>query len=205
MTRRGDGQSGLSMSDNSEGSNPPRAFQGSSEILSTGLEKIMARFDKLESRLESRCEEIDLRVKNLHASKAAYRLQSSADFDSGAPRRRPTGWAPPFETSKKMEEFDQVSEKTEEYDQASVKTEDFEQESNFSSPFYFKLLNPSFSFNQESSLEMEKIVSLEGVCGEKEEEDFRAEGKMVDEEFCYEIELIPDSHSSSLDRESDAH
>ncbi|KAG6424234.1 hypothetical protein SASPL_114649 [Salvia splendens] len=28
---------------------------------------------------------------------------------------------------------------------------------------------------------------------------------MVDEEFCYEIELIPDCHSSSLDQESDAH
>ncbi|KAG6382718.1 hypothetical protein SASPL_157578 [Salvia splendens] len=108
----------------------------------------------------------------------------------------------------KMEEFDQVSEKTEtteEYDQESVKTEDFEQESNFSSPFYLKLLNPSFSVNQESSSEMEKIVSFEGVCGEKEEQDFRAEGKMVDEEFCYEIELISGSHSSSLDRESDAH
>ncbi|KAG6407880.1 hypothetical protein SASPL_130880 [Salvia splendens] len=97
-------------------------------------------------------------------------------------------------------------EKMEEFDQVSEKTEDFEQESNFSSPFYFKLLNPSFSVNQESSSEMEKIVSLEGVCGEKEEEeDFRAEGKMVDEEFCYEIELIPGSHSSSLDQESDAH
>ncbi|KAG6417590.1 hypothetical protein SASPL_119774 [Salvia splendens] len=96
-------------------------------------------------------------------------------------------------------------EKTEEYDQASEKKEDFEQDSNFSSPFYFKLLNPYFSVNQESSSEKEKIVSLEGVCGEYEEENFRAEGKMVDEEFCYEIELIPRSHSSSLDQESDAH
>ncbi|KAG6430892.1 hypothetical protein SASPL_108965 [Salvia splendens] len=96
-------------------------------------------------------------------------------------------------------------EKTEEYDQASEKKEDFEQDSNFSSPFYFKLLNPYFSVNQESSSEKEKIVSLEGVCAEYEEENFRAEGKMVDEEFCYEIELIPGSHSSSLDQESDAH
>ncbi|KAG6437249.1 hypothetical protein SASPL_102161 [Salvia splendens] len=31
------------------------------------------------------------------------------------------------------------------------------------------------------------------------------EEKMVDEEFCYEIELIPGCHSSSLDQESDAH
>ena len=28
---------------------------------------------------------------------------------------------------------------------------------------------------------------------------------MVDEEFCYEIELIPNSHSSSLDQETTAH
>ncbi|KAG6408605.1 hypothetical protein SASPL_131623 [Salvia splendens] len=99
MTRRGDGQPGLSLRDNSEGSNPPRAFLGSSEIFSAGLEKIMARFDKLESRLESRCEEIDSRVKNWHASKAAYGRQPYADFDSGAPRRRPTGWDSPFQTS----------------------------------------------------------------------------------------------------------
>ncbi|KAL1556682.1 hypothetical protein AAHA92_12271 [Salvia divinorum] len=114
----------------------------------------------------------------------------------------------------KIEELDQGSEKTEGYDQESETTEDFEQESNFSSPFYFKLLNPSFSANQESSSEMEKIISLEGVCGEKEKEEeeeeeeetnFRAEGKMEDEEFSYEIELIPSSHSSSLDQESDAH
>ncbi|KAG6432978.1 hypothetical protein SASPL_104579 [Salvia splendens] len=97
MPRRGDGQPVLFLRDNPEGSNPSRAFLGSSEIFSAGLEKIMARFDKLESRLESRCEEID--VKNLHASKAEYGRQPYADFDSGAPRRRPTGWDPAFQTS----------------------------------------------------------------------------------------------------------
>ncbi|KAG6404673.1 hypothetical protein SASPL_136926 [Salvia splendens] len=99
MTRRGDGQPVLSLRNNPEGSNPLRAFPGSSEIFSAGLEKIMARFDKLESKLESRCEEIDRRVKNLHASKAAYGRQPYADFDSGAPRRRPIGWDPAFQTS----------------------------------------------------------------------------------------------------------
>ncbi|KAG6389597.1 hypothetical protein SASPL_151068 [Salvia splendens] len=99
MTHRGDGQPGWSLRGNSEGNNPPRAFPGSSEIFSAEVEKIMARFDKLESRLESRCEVIDSRVKNLHASKAAYGRQPYADFDSGAPRRCPTGWDPPFQTS----------------------------------------------------------------------------------------------------------
>ncbi|KAG6413826.1 hypothetical protein SASPL_126541 [Salvia splendens] len=98
MTRRGDGQPGLSLRDNPKGSNPPRGFPGSSEIFSAWLEKIMARFDKLESRLESRCEEIYSRVKNLHASKAAYGRQPYADFNSGAHRRRPTGWDPLFQT-----------------------------------------------------------------------------------------------------------
>ncbi|XP_057810844.1 uncharacterized protein LOC131025208 [Salvia miltiorrhiza] len=89
------------------------------------------------------------------------------------------------------------------YEEKSV---EFDQKSDFSSPFYFKLFNPNSPFsNEEKSSEMEKTVSLVGVYGEEEEEeevDFRVE---EDEEFAYEIELIPSSHSSTLsaDQESD--
>ncbi|KAG6388763.1 hypothetical protein SASPL_150197 [Salvia splendens] len=38
-----------------------------------------------------------------------------------------------------------------------------------------------------------------------EDKDFRGEGKRGDEDLCYETELIPIHHSSSLDQELDAH
>lgn len=89
---------------------------------------------------------------------------------------------------------------------------EFDQESDISSPFYFKLLNPSpFTDEeaQENSSEMENIVSVAceiGVNGE-EEPGIPVEGKIVEnEDVAYEIELIPSSHSSipAADQESDA-
>lgn len=89
--------------------------------------------------------------------------------------------------------------------------EEFDQESELS-PFYFKLLNASFSTTireetRENLAEMENI-SEKGKEEESEFCDFRVEGMngLEDEDFAYEVELIPSSHSSSLvaHQESDA-
>lgn len=91
------------------------------------------------------------------------------------------------------------------------KPEEFDQQSELS-PFYFKLFNASFSTTigeetRENLTEMENI-SEKGKEEEPEFCDFRVEGMngVEDEDFAYEVELIPSSNSSSpvSDQESDA-
>lgn len=87
--------------------------------------------------------------------------------------------------------------------------EELEQESELS-PFYFKLLNASFSTTEETR---ENLAEMENISEKGKEEkpefcDFQVEGMngVEDEDFAYEVELIPSSHPSSVvaDQESDA-
>ncbi|KAG6386712.1 hypothetical protein SASPL_151884 [Salvia splendens] len=71
FVRRGEGNPRLLQRDSPACSNPQRAVAGAGETSSQGLELIMARFDRLESRWEA----TDRSVTRLQASKAAYRPQ----------------------------------------------------------------------------------------------------------------------------------